>query len=77
VPPDPRSLRAPFFRLAAHASLNRMMTFVIVANIGLMATVHHGQPQVYQDFLDGMSTFFTVVYTIEAVVKIVGLSPHG
>jgi hypothetical protein len=54
-----------------------MMTFVIVANIGLMATVHHGQPQVYQDFLDGMSTFFTVIYTIEAVVKIVGLSPHG
>ena len=53
------------------------MTAVIVANIILMGSVHHGQPLVYEYFLEAASTFFTIVYTVEAVVKIVGLSPFG
>jgi hypothetical protein len=77
VPPDAHSLRAPFFKIAVHRSLNRLMTAVIVANIILMGSVHHGQPQVYEDFLEVASAFFTIVYTVEALVKIVGLSPFG
>jgi hypothetical protein len=75
--PAEDSLRFAWFRIAEHHVLSACMTLVICANIALMGCVYDGQPASFRAFIDGASTLFTVIYAVEAGVKLIGLSPLG
>ena len=49
---------------------------LIILNMIAMAFEHYGQPESYDDALDLLNIVFTTIFTLEALVKIMGLRWH-
>ncbi|CAG7829681.1 unnamed protein product [Allacma fusca] len=49
---------------------------MIFLNMVIMAFEHHNQRQIYVHILSGFNSFFTTIYGLEAIVKIVGLRQY-
>jgi hypothetical protein len=58
-----------------HSNFEMLILFCIVINSSLTLTEHHGQNKAWSNFLYQQNAFFVVVFTLEATVKILGLSP--
>ncbi|KAF0700741.1 Aste57867_8796 [Aphanomyces stellatus] len=69
--PRPKNkIRAYAFRLATFQYFEHFITLVILVNTACMAVQVFGQSQATMDALTTMNTVFSVIFTIEAVVKI-------
>ncbi|CAG7833557.1 unnamed protein product [Allacma fusca] len=49
---------------------------MIFLNMVIMAFEHHNQRQIYVHILSGFNSFFTTIYGLEAIVKIIGLRQY-
>ena len=49
---------------------------LIVANMIAMAVEHYEQSEAYSQALDLMNIIFTTIFTLEAIVKIIGMRWH-
>lgn len=56
---------------------NNGIMVVIVANVGMMATEHHGQPDAMSDALSVLNVIFCAIFLIEMILKLIGLTPAG
>lgn len=67
--------RMPFYRLVLDPSFEKLIMICIILNVMVMC--FHSYPiKVWKkSALDGIDLFFTIVFTIEMVIKLIGLGP--
>jgi hypothetical protein len=63
------------WRLANDERLEVVVCALIVVNVILLASSHYSEPCYWTIALEASNMIFAVLFTLEAVVKIVGLSP--
>jgi hypothetical protein len=75
LPPavGPASIRMPAFRLVTTPQFDYFIMACILINVMFMGSSHYNQPVVMHDFLTGANLFFNIVFTIEMVVKWIGI----
>merc|ERR1719317_1801388 len=56
-----------------HPYFDPLIMGCIVLNTLTMCVEYYGASMFYQNVLDGLDTFYIVIFTVEAVVKIIGL----
>ena len=72
-------LRRAVFRLIKSAAFDGFITFVIIANIGVMACDYWGieQNAAHLTSYDQAMSAFSLVYYVECILKLIGLAPDG
>jgi hypothetical protein len=61
------------FRLVTGGPFNTVIMSLIIANLIVMACTHYPTTTLWSSFFAGANIFFTIVFTLEATLKIVGL----
>merc|ERR1719317_1340190 len=56
-----------------HPYFDPLIMGCIVLNTLTMCVEYYGASMFYQNVLDGLDTFYIVVFTVEAIVKVIGL----
>jgi hypothetical protein len=64
-------------RLNPRPVFDAIVTALIILNAIFLCTVHDGQPEWWTDVLFVSNVFFAVAFTIEFIVKIFAMRPHG
>eukprot|EP00755_Sulcionema_specki_P036080 Sspe_Gene.22096::Locus_8356_Transcript_1_1_Confidence_1.000_Length_6454::g.22096::m.22096/K04854/CACNA1G; voltage-dependent calcium channel T type alpha-1G len=75
VPPEDAHIRRFCFRVAMSAHLEILTTIAILMNAVIMSTTHFQEPNNLRNFLQADNVFFVVIFTLEAIVKIIGMTP--
>ncbi len=65
-----------FFDVAVSTKFELAVVILILLNMAAMAVEHYNQSQAFIDALDIVNIVFTTIFTLEAVVKIIGLRWH-
>jgi len=65
--------RKTIFIIVMHPFFDPMIMGCIVLNTLTMCLEYYGAPPNYNKVLDGLDTFYIVVFTVEALIKITGL----
>jgi len=68
-----QSWRKTIFIIVMHPFFDPMIMGCIVLNTLTMCLEYYGAPDDYNKVLDGLDTFYIVVFTVEALIKITGL----
>eukprot|EP01065_Artemidia_motanka_P040131 TRINITY_DN4976_c0_g3_i1.p1 TRINITY_DN4976_c0_g3~~TRINITY_DN4976_c0_g3_i1.p1 ORF type:complete len:2745 (+),score=778.15 TRINITY_DN4976_c0_g3_i1:71-8236(+) len=79
TPPDTgrtRFVRQICYRVALSDALERFMTVAILLNAALMATGHYNEPSLLAEFGKDSNVCFVVIFALEALVKIIGMTPR-
>ena len=63
-------MRTKISNMAHSESFDRIIFLIILINSLTMAIEHHGQPQILSDFLEYTNYIFTILFTIELILKI-------
>jgi len=71
--PPAQHWRNTIFIIVMHPYFDPLIMACIVLNTLTMCVEYYGASIFYQNVLDGLDTFYIVVFTVEALVKIVGL----
>ena len=76
-PPDvgPQGWRRPIFKAVTHTIFETGIMVLIFLNVLFMCMRHYNQGVVMDSFLETSNLIFTIAFTVEAVVKLVGLGP--
>lgn len=74
VPRD--KYRRCFFRIAKSSELETFAMGCIILNTFMMGLSYFGEEDLYQAAIDYSNYFFTVVFTVEAIIKVVGLGRY-
>eukprot|EP00198_Chlamydomonas_reinhardtii_P012109 XP_001701446.1 voltage-gated Ca2+ channel, alpha subunit [Chlamydomonas reinhardtii] len=75
-PPPPRQkLRAAVHRVVTHSVFEGFIMAVIVVNVLFMAMVHADMSLQWQDVMSYTNLIFTVIFGLEALLKIVAFGP--
>ncbi|XP_035702487.1 sodium channel protein 60E isoform X2 [Folsomia candida] len=64
---------SPFYDLSMSRRFEIAIFIMIFINMVVMAFEHYGQRQIFVHLLAGFNSFFTTIYALEAIVKIIGL----
>lgn len=70
------AVQGVFYDIANSSKFELCIVIVIFLNMIQMAVDHYGQTQMVTDILDMLNILFVVIFTLEAIVKIVGLRWH-
>ena len=65
-----------FFDVSMSTKFELAIVVLIVANMIAMAVEHYEQSEAYSQALDLMNIIFTTIFTLEAIVKIIGMRWH-
>ena len=65
-----------FYDVAVSTRFELAIVVLIVLNMFAMAVEHYNQSEAFNEALDVVNVIFTSVFTMEAVVKIIGLRWH-
>eukprot|EP00756_Hemistasia_phaeocysticola_P022354 Hpha_TRINITY_DN15829_c1_g11::TRINITY_DN15829_c1_g11_i1::g.191195::m.191195 len=76
IPPT-NPFRFQLYRVAISDQLDTVTTVAIVLNAALLSTSHYNEPTVLTEYLHAANIFFVLLFTVESLVKIVGLSPSS
>jgi len=68
-----RNLRMPAFRLVIKPQFDYTIMACILINVMFMGSSHYNQPTEMHDLLTAANTFFNIVFTIEMLLKWVGI----
>eukprot|EP01062_Namystynia_karyoxenos_P016880 TRINITY_DN1621_c0_g1_i2.p1 TRINITY_DN1621_c0_g1~~TRINITY_DN1621_c0_g1_i2.p1 ORF type:complete len:2570 (+),score=876.68 TRINITY_DN1621_c0_g1_i2:81-7790(+) len=63
-------------RLSMSERLESWMTVCILTNAMMMSTSHYQRPALLEQFGDASNIFFVVAFTLEVVVKVIGMTPQ-
>lgn len=74
--PPPQNWRRPLFNLVESSGFDWFIMLTIMANTALMAMRHAKQSQVWNDVLNYCNLGFVGIFTVEAILKIIGLNPY-
>ena len=74
--PPPENYRKRIFHFVESKNFEVFIMFCIIANTLLMAARHAHQTKTMNDILINANIGFVVIFTLEAILKLVGLAPH-
>jgi hypothetical protein len=74
--PPPKGWRRPLFKLVESSGFDWFIMITIMMNTALMATRHAKQSQVWNDVLYYCNLAFVIIFTVEAILKLIGLNPY-
>lgn len=69
----PKGIRGKFYLFVNHPLFDGVITLIIILNTAIMATRYDGMSPVIEDLFGKLNTFFTVVFNIEMILKLIGL----
>ncbi|XP_052794035.1 sodium channel protein 1 brain-like isoform X3 [Mya arenaria] len=69
-------IQGVFYDIAISSKFELCIVIVIFLNMIQMAVDHYGQTQAVTDVLSMLNMLFVVIFTLEAIVKIIGLRWH-
>ena len=69
-------LQGFFFDVSVSSKFELAIVILIFFNMVSMGVEHYNQPKSYDDALTIMNIIFTTIFTLEAVVKIIGMRWH-
>lgn len=75
VPRPAGKFRGRVYDIIEHPKFRAASSFVILLNMVMMASEHHGQTHTMEVFIQYSNLAFTVVYVMEEIAKIIGLGP--
>jgi len=70
------ALQGIFYDIANSSKFELCIVIIIFLNMIQMAVDHYGQTQTVTDILDMLNILFVVIFTLESIVKIIGLRWH-
>jgi hypothetical protein len=73
--PPPDGWRKPMFKIVESKNFEIFIMLCIISNTLLMAARHAHQTKMMNDILNNANIGFVVIFTIEAVLKLIGLAP--
>ena len=62
-----------FFKLTKNERFDIGIMFIILLNMASMAMEHHKQSKTFTDTINGVNSVFIVVFTLECMMKLLGL----
>jgi hypothetical protein len=68
--------KAVIFHFIRSKTFRWFILFILVLNIGLIVSHHHGEPKYWTETLQFSNYVFVVIFFMEAVLKIVGYGPR-
>ncbi|KAI0983921.1 hypothetical protein GJ496_006977 [Pomphorhynchus laevis] len=73
VPKNPKSLRYKIWKVVVSTNFEYVIMILIAANTFVLMLKHHNSSSRYANVLAYLNTSFTLLFTIEAILKIVAL----
>jgi len=74
-PWGPKGARTLFW-LVNTQTFSSIITVLIILNTITLGMEHHGMSLHQRNFLEGTNIFFTICFSIELILKVIGLGPH-
>jgi len=71
--PPENPLRAQVFSFVETKAFSNFIFVMIILNVAVMASAHYGMSSDFEQMLENLNILFTVVFLIEAILKITGL----
>ena len=68
--------RLVFYDIVKHQYFDTFIVSMILLNVFSLATVYKGMSTTHENILNLSEWFFTVIFAVEALLKIVGLGPY-
>ena len=65
------SIRLILYHIVMHKFFDSMIILVVTINIGFMSSAHAAQPVYWTELLEFLDLFFSTIYFVEMVVKII------
>ena len=65
-----------FFDISISSKFELAIVFLIFLNMASMGIEHYNQSQTITDVMEIINIIFTTIFTLEAIVKIIGLRWH-
>ena len=75
IPRPDSKFRGRVYDFIEHPNFQTASSLVILLNMVMMASEHHGQSHTMEVFIQYTNLAFTVVYVLEEIAKVVGLGP--
>jgi hypothetical protein len=75
APPPLARWRRVFYNMVKHSAFDIVMAVVIVINIIILCINHAGQSEQFQLLQTVSDYLFTSIYIIEAIIKLIAVSP--
>ncbi|XP_060095769.1 voltage-dependent L-type calcium channel subunit alpha-1D isoform X3 [Heteronotia binoei] len=75
IPKNPYQYK--FWYVVNSTGFEYIMFVLIMLNTLCLAMQHHGQSKLFNDAMDVLNMFFTAVFTVEMVLKLIAFKPKG